>query len=204
MPRKHSLPERDCAQCGDTFSPTRNPRQRFCSNRCSGLGRGGGQLARFMALVSPQPNGCWLWTGKGWTIGNGPEYGGYPRVSWDRRLILAHHASYRIHVGPIPEGKILRHRCPGGGNAWCVNPEHLEPGTRRQNYQDMLGDGRHWSQSGSWSPKRRERPAGVVGDMREITVILSRRYHRMLRARAEREGRSLQDVAREALEQAAL
>lgn len=201
MPRKHSLPARDCAQCGDSFSPTRNPRQRFCSNRCSGLGRGGGQLARFMALVSPQPNGCWLWAGKGWTIGNGPEYGGYPRVSWDSRLILAHHASYRIHVGPIPEGKILRHRCPGGGNAWCVNPEHLEPGTRRQNYQDMLDDGRHWSQSGSWSPKRRR--TALTGETRELVVILPRKVHRALAAKAKAGGLSLQEAAVLALTMAA-
>jgi len=32
--------------------------------------------------------------------------------------------------GPIPEGLDLDHLCR---NRWCVNPEHVEPVTRREN-----------------------------------------------------------------------
>jgi hypothetical protein len=98
---------------------------------------------------------------------------------------------------------IVRHRCPGGSNPWCVNPRHLEAGTMSQNSADMMDQRRHWSQTRTWSPKRRARPEGVTGDMRELTVILSRHHHRMLLERAAREQRSLQDLARYALEAAA-
>jgi hypothetical protein len=114
-------------------------------------------------------------------------------------LRLAHHVSYLIHVGPIPTGMMVRHRCRGGGNPWCVNPSHLQVGTRRQNAQDMLDDGRHWSQSGAWSPVRRTRPDGVVGEMREVVVILQRTTYRRLATLARERGISLQQMAADAL-----
>lgn len=46
---------------------------------------------------------------------------------------VAHRASYRAFVGPIPEGQVIRHRC---NNKLCCNPEHLTPGTQSQNMFD--------------------------------------------------------------------
>jgi hypothetical protein len=112
---------------------------------------------------------------------------------------MAHHVSYLIHVGPIPRGKILRHRCPGGGNANCLNPRHLKPGTRRQNALDTLADGRHWSQTGVWHPSARERPAGVVGETRELVLVLQRTIYRRLTTLAQERGISLHQLAAEAL-----
>ena len=64
-------------------------------------------------------DGCWLWTG---TLGRG----GYGR--WKR--IYVHRTSYEMLVGPIPEGLSLDHLCRVRN---CVNPDHLEPVTHREN-----------------------------------------------------------------------
>ncbi len=37
--------------------------------------------------------------------------------------------------GSIPEGLVIRHKCD---NNICVNPDHLEPGTLKQNQQDRI------------------------------------------------------------------
>lgn len=43
---------------------------------------------------------------------------------------LAHRWSYEFHVGPIPPGDEIDHLC---GIRHCVNPEHLEAVTHREN-----------------------------------------------------------------------
>lgn len=89
---------------------------------------------RFLSFVSPEPNsGCWLWTGslmwKGY--GNFNSGGGCER---------AHRVSWKLFVGPIPQGAILCHRCDTPA---CVNPDHLYAGTPKQNTRDMMVRGRH-------------------------------------------------------------
>lgn len=78
--------------------------------------------------------GCWLWLGR--------SSGGYGRVRFKTPTIrgdkLVHRESYRIFIGEIPEGLLIRHRCH---NKLCCNPLHLEPGTDRDNWLDMLVDG---------------------------------------------------------------
>lgn len=66
-----------------------------------------------------QENGCWEWTG-------GIDRGGYGK--WQHGK--AHRVVYTKLRGPIPEGMQLDHRCR---NRACVNPDHLEPVTNREN-----------------------------------------------------------------------
>ena len=57
--------------------------------------------------------------------------GGYPRFSQGSHGgVLAHRWSYEYHVGPIPDGLQLDHLCRV---RHCVNPQHLEPVTAREN-----------------------------------------------------------------------
>jgi hypothetical protein len=55
---------------------------------------------------------------------------GYGVVQHDGRIRRAHRVVYEFAVGPIPEGLELDHLCR---NRRCVNPEHLEPVTGREN-----------------------------------------------------------------------
>lgn len=81
---------------------------------------------RFFYYVQKTTCGCWLW------IGSGNQYG-YGQLSVGGRngkRRPAHRLSYELFVGPIPNGLTLDHLC---GIPGCVNPEHLEPVTHREN-----------------------------------------------------------------------
>jgi hypothetical protein len=76
---------------------------------------------------------CWEWTG---ARTNG--YGYFKRVGTTRR---AHRIAYEHLVGPVPDGLVLDHLCRNRG---CVNPDHLEPVTSRENLRRGSGiAGRH-------------------------------------------------------------
>lgn len=74
-------------------------------------------------------NSCWNWTGK-------PNSAGYGRCSIDGKRVYAHRASYELHKGEIGPGLEIDHTCH---NRVCVNPEHLQVVTRKQNKENSNG-----------------------------------------------------------------
>lgn len=76
---------------------------------------------------------CWEWQG---TV----HRQGYGTIMWNHKRMAAHRASYIVHRGPIPEGKILLHQCD---NSLCINPDHLRVGTREENAREMCERGRN-------------------------------------------------------------
>lgn len=84
---------------------------------------------------------CWPWTGR-------ISVYGYGRIKNRRNHggvqdPMAHRFVYEQVVGPIPEGMTLDHLCHNADQSCndgtgcihrrCVNPDHLEPATRRAN-----------------------------------------------------------------------
>lgn len=95
--------------------------------------------------------GCWNWLGakrhKGYGVVNEGGRG---------RALAAHRVSFELHVGPIPVGMWVLHRCD---NPACINPAHLFLGNALDNVRDMDAKGRRVS-----SPRRGPRQA--KGSMR--------------------------------------
>ena len=80
---------------------------------------------RFWAKVEITPS-CWLWTG----AINSHGYGNIGLGGVNGGTASAYCVAYQLLVGPIPEGMELDHLCR---NTRCVNPDHLEPVTHREN-----------------------------------------------------------------------
>lgn len=77
---------------------------------------------------SPHENACWVWTGRRTEKGYG-EFT-YTTVDGRARHIRAHRAVWELTHGPIPDDAPLDHHCQ---NRLCVNPEHLEVVTHKEN-----------------------------------------------------------------------
>lgn len=79
---------------------------------------------------------CWEWTGSKRHKG----YGAFCYVKNGEPVQgRAHRFSYELHIGPIPEGLFVLHKCD---NPKCVNPDHLFVGDNRANVADMISKGR--------------------------------------------------------------
>jgi hypothetical protein len=72
--------------------------------------------------------GCWIWQLS--KSSNGYGRIGIRQPGQKMQLRMAHRVAYESLVGPIPAGLELDHLCRVRD---CVNPEHLEPVTSKEN-----------------------------------------------------------------------
>lgn len=79
---------------------------------------------------------CWLWQGN---MANGGYGTIRDRTGYPHRRFLAHRLSYQWAKGPIPEGKVVRHKCD---TPPCVRPSHLILGSHADNIRDKVGRNR--------------------------------------------------------------
>jgi len=84
---------------------------------------------RFFDKVD-KTDSCWLW--------KGCISCGYGRFTYSAKSYGSHCFSWLLAGNTIPEGHLIRHKCR---NRHCVNPEHLETGTREDNMADKVRDG---------------------------------------------------------------
>lgn len=93
-------------------------------------------------------SGCWEWQAT-----PSQAYGLFRHKGKMRK---AHRMAYELTHGPLEEGAILLHRCD---NPRCVRPNHLQPGTYRDNLMDAIEKGR-WTNGNSKKGvcKRRHTP----------------------------------------------
>lgn len=95
-------------------------------------------MERFLARVIVQDDGCWRWTGFIMPNGYGTFFAESKRM---RGKMLAHRWIYEQKVGAIASRMVLDHLCR---NTMCVNPEHLEAVTNRENtMRGLVGQKTH-------------------------------------------------------------
>jgi hypothetical protein len=104
--------------------------------------KGGGKRVpladRFWTKVdkSGGPNACWPWLAA-------KDADGYGLVGGDgRKTVRAHRHAYASVKGTIPKGKMVLHSCPDGDRRDCCNPDHMRPGTAKDNGADASVKGR--------------------------------------------------------------
>ena len=144
-----------CKVCGKEYRvvPSKMKTSKTCMNTCKGryAGKISGEKihARWenetpeetrLALLKTyerfvvKKEGCWSWKG---VKKKKLPYGCL--TFRGNRNLTAHRVSYELHIGTIPEGMLVLHKCD---NAECSNPDHLFLGTMLDNRADQIAKGR--------------------------------------------------------------
>jgi hypothetical protein len=77
--------------------------------------------------VDKTSEGCWQWTRR--------FNGGYPLQRVGKKSYLVHRLSLEAKMGAPLGSQAAHHMC---ANSKCVNPDHLQPVTHRENIAEML------------------------------------------------------------------
>ncbi len=83
-------------------------------------------------VTAPDERGCWNWTSTKTKKGYGTFWIAGARL-------YAHRVRWVREHGQIPSGLCILHKCD---NPSCVNPSHMQTGTKAENNADMWAKGR--------------------------------------------------------------
>lgn len=142
--------EIECPRCGDIFEHVGQGAPKYCGSECrdsalsdhyKGL-RGplrvayeDGDAKEFIRLVGEKAtvdsSGCWVWQGK-------LSKDRYPVATIGGKAVLIYRAVLEAKEGAPLGSQAAHHKC---ANSRCVNPDHLQPVTHRENAAEMLARG---------------------------------------------------------------
>ena len=121
-------------------------------------------MIRFHSKYITDPiTGCWNWIST--------KSRGYGQFRDNGKYVGAHRFSYRLWVGPIPEGECVLHKCD---NRSCVNPKHLILGSYQDNYDDMILKGRQNFLRG------KEHSCSKLTEQQVLNIRKDTRVHRLI------------------------
>lgn len=138
----------DCGTVGLVRRKDLKRSKSTCCRPCSYAAQREPLAIRFERLVdrSAGVGACHPW------IGALEPNSGYGIVTLsDGTHLKAHRVAWALVNGPIPEGALILHSCPGGVDMrCCVNHRHLRPGDHAMNARDMIekadhGSQKHWT-----------------------------------------------------------
>lgn len=131
-----------CKVCGGTFTGARLHCGEACAEVTStNLGMsswspmrkafedqdGQAMIAAIEQYVDKTSEGCWQWTRR--------FNDGYPAQRIGKKSYLVHRLSLEAKMGAPLGSQAAHHMC---ANSKCVNPDHLQPVTHRENVAEML------------------------------------------------------------------
>ena len=142
--------EIECPRCEDIFEHVGQGAPKYCGSECRdaavadryrGL-RGplrvayeDGDAKEFIRLVGEKAtvdsSGCWVWQGK-------LSKDRYPVATIGGKAVLIYRAVLEAKEGAPLGSQAAHHKC---ANSRCVNPDHLQPVTHRENAAEMLARG---------------------------------------------------------------
>ncbi len=101
---------------------------------------------------------------------------GYHPVSFKGYRTRTHRLAYMLTRGEIPKGFIVRHSCD---NKSCINPDHLQLGTKKDNTQDMMKRDRcnRWKERNGKRSKLSHKEVEVIFLSSESSYLLSKKYN---------------------------
>jgi hypothetical protein len=120
----------------------------------------------FMARVE-KTDSCWVWQGSR----NGYGYG--VMMLPGGKMVRAHRYSYERFKGPIPNGMVIMHSCD---NPPCVNPDHLNVGTKADNNADTAKKNRHNYGTDHWNGRLSRQAIADILASTDQQSVLARRY----------------------------
>lgn len=90
---------------------------------------------RFHTKYEKDPNGCWSWLGFKTRAGYGLYSASCKEHGIELKNLVAHRVSWMLHHNlDWPGGLEILHQC---NNRSCVNPDHLVPGTHKENMKTV-------------------------------------------------------------------
>ena len=108
-------------------------------------------------------NGCFICTSHA-------RSKGYPLSWFDGKKTRLNRFVYQQMFGEIPEGHVIRHKCDVRE---CINPEHLETGTHKDNVHDAIERSRRLPIKGEKNKNSKLKETDVI----EIKKALRNKTH---------------------------
>lgn len=104
-------------------------------------------MAKVLARVRKDDNGCWIWQG-------GHDTNGYGSIQYRGKTMPLHRQMYKVFHGvSLLTKQYVCHKCD---TRRCCNPDHLFLGTQFDNMADSVRKGRHAEQLVTHCPKGHE------------------------------------------------
>lgn len=142
---------------------------------CYNTARKNGELNKYPVLGPEdafldrvtKTDSCWIWRG----TKNGYGYGIF--LMPGEVPVRAHRYSYEFFKGKIPAGKIIMHICD---NPICVNPDHLQVGTKADNNRDTGIKRRHNYGLKHWNGRLSDEDVKQIRASNEPQTVLAQKY----------------------------